>query len=300
MKIFLTKAVIVFFLMFTAIAISFAQDTAMVIDLKQGKAFFETGSRKGQAVMLLDFPEPGSRIRLEANAVLVLNYFASGIREEITGPGKFRIGKDFSKKLSGVKISKSETDYLPPEAMLKKEDVQQVGADVLRREEGEIAVFVPADMAFRSSSRISFRWQSVKGAENYVLRIYHMTEDTPCFETKVSEPRFVYGKPGLKAGGVYKWRVSALANGKDFEGEDSFSILDKKTLNKVIRAEKKIRTECPDASDEMLTRLAMIYRFYDLNSDAADMLRKLLRRHPQNQNIRRWLRMSDPGCAMNP
>lgn len=294
MKKLLSKTVFLFFLMFGPMSIGFAQDTAMVLDLRQGKAFFESGSRKGQELMLLDFLESGSEIRLDADAVLILNYFASGIREEITGPGKIRIGKDSSTKMSGVKIRKSETACLPPKAMLKKEDVQQVGSGILRGKEGEIPVFIPADTAFRSAP-ILFRWQSVKGANRYFFRIYNMVEEKPRFETKVSDSRFTYEKNDLKAGEVFIWRVSALARGKDFEGEGSFSILSKKTLDKVTQAENKIRTECADATDEMLTRLALMYRFHGLNRDAADMLKKLLRRHPRNPNIRRWLGMLEPG-----
>ncbi|QTA93174.1 hypothetical protein [Desulfonema magnum] len=284
-------------MIFISSMICSAKDAAMVVDLKKGRAYYETGDRQAREVMLLDFLKTGDKIRLEPDTVLVLNYFLPGVREEISGPGKITLGTDASEKEGDVKIIASKTDYLLPKTLLGREDVQQSGAVVLRGDEQShnIVILRLADTAVRSS-QILFRWQPVKGAGNYMLKIYD-TLGSCCFQTTAKENRLSYDKSDLKPDELYSWKVSATANGKTSEGGGAFFILDQKTLDKVIRAEKKIRSECPKDSDELLTRLAVIYRYYELNDNAADMLRELHRRYPRNGNIQGWLQKVDPVYA---
>ena len=68
-------------------------DAAMVVDLS-GTSVYESGSEKGNQVALMDFLAKGDVIRLEEGARLVLNYFASGLREEIDRSEERRVGKE--------------------------------------------------------------------------------------------------------------------------------------------------------------------------------------------------------------
>ncbi len=154
-------------------------------------------------------------------------------------------------------------------------------------------LIAPDGTSVRSSSGIVFRWQSVKTAELYSLEIYDIMNSLH-LKAETKETVFTLGSSDLKSDELYIWQVSASAQGKTYEGNGSFSILSGDTLKKVIQAEEKIKSECPENSDELLTRLAFIYRYYELMDESADMLRELHRRNPRNGNIQRWLQQTDP------
>jgi hypothetical protein len=307
-----------------------AQDTAMLVGLQNAGVFYESGEKNGQEVMLMDFLKPGDKIRLEPHAMMILNYFEPGLREEITGPGTITVGTGASKEavsmgnitlrsgtgkesdtinrfkpglredvsakeISTVKIIRTKTHKLPPKVFLLKEDTQQSGAVPLRGGEKEFPIIILglANTSVRPSVPIIFQWKPVKDAKRYHLRIYDIGNSLH-LKTATKETSFTYDKSDLKCNEIYTWRVSASAHEKTYEGNGSFSILSQDSLKKLIQAEEKIKAECPEDSDELLTRLAFIYRYYELNDESAEMLRELHRRHPWNRNIQRWLKKTDP------
>lgn len=283
------------FMIFISSMICSAQDAGMVAGIQKAKAFYEAGEKKGQEVMLLDFLKPGDKIRLEPDTVLILNYFEPGVREEITGPGTIKVGTGSVRESGTVKIVRTETCKLPPKVFLRGEDIQQSGAVALRKDgkRDSIVILSLAGTAVRPSSRLVLRWQPVKTAELYSLKIYDIMNNLHS-KAATKETAFICDKSDLKCNELYTWQVSASAHGKTYEGNGSFSILSENILKKVIQAEDKIKAECPKKSDELLIRLAFIYRYYELIDESADMLRELHRRHPRNGNIQRWLRQTDP------
>ncbi|MDM8549734.1 hypothetical protein QUF72_06645 [Desulfobacterales bacterium HSG2] len=298
MKKFVSAAIAALFVILISSSVCFGKDAAMIVDLR-GKAFYESG---GQQIILMDFLKTGDEIRLKPGAVLILNYFASGIREEITGPGSITIGIEQSSKEGNVNVSCSKTDYLPPKAVLSREDVQQSGATAFRGlgdpdkivilgDPDKIVILGPADTAVRSHPL--FRWKSVRRAESYRFRIYDAQKslyfETKTFETKTKEINFSYDKLALNEDEDYIWTVSAMRAGKVLAmGNGEFSVLNKKNLEELIRAEKKIKTAFPEDSAELLISLALTYRHYKLYDEAAEIVGKLERLYPGNQNIRNW------------
>lgn len=333
MKKSVIRLLVIILMIFTGTVVCPAQDTAMVVGLQNAGVFYESGEKEGQEVMLMDFLKPGDKIRLEPHSMIILNYFEPGIREEIIGPGRITVGTGASReavsmenitvrsgaaketgtinhlkpglrekvsaKETGIpKIVRTKTHKLPPKVFLLKEDVQQSGAVPLRGdgEEFRILILGLANTSVRPSVPIIFRWKPVKGAELYHLRIYDLANNLH-LKTGTKETSFTYEKSDMKCNEVYKWRVSASVHGKTYEGNGSFSVLSQDSLKKLIQAEEKIKAECPEDSDELLTRLAFVYRYYELNDESAEKLRELHRRHPWNKNIQRWLRKTDPAYA---
>jgi len=289
-------AMIAAFLILVSAAVCSARDAAMVIDIKEGKAYYEAGEEKGRELMLMDFPKPGDKIRLESGTVLVLNYFATGVREEITGPGKITIGNESSRETEKVRISRSEPDYIPPKSKLNREDLQQFGSSPFRdADPGGIVILRPTDnTAVRS--RPVFRWIPVKGAESYHLRIYDMLEK-PCFHAETEKSSFSYDKSDLIPEEIYEWTVSTKAEGNTARGKGTFTILGRERLDKMLRSERRVRERYPENSDELLVILAVIYRQYELIDEVADMIRELHHRHPRNRNFERWLRNLSPASV---
>ncbi|MDM8524963.1 hypothetical protein QUF80_16455 [Desulfococcaceae bacterium HSG8] len=308
--------IVTFFIILSNTACS--EDAAMVMDIKRSTAYYEIGDKKGREIIILDFLKPGDRIRLKSGAVLVLNYFASGVWEEITGFGKITVGNGRSKGEGQVKIIASEPDYLPPirvgddrskkdedsqseiiasepnyflpKAAFSREDLQQSGVTVFR---GPGSAIVLEDIAFRSPRPI-FRWPRVQGAENYVVHISGTD-----YNYKGQENSFTHNRSDMTRGNSYELKISAMVKDETLkEMKREFYILDQESLDKLILTEKKIRAECPEGSTGLLTRLAFVYRYYKLNDESADMLRKLHHRNPRNENIRRWLQKVAPAYAV--
>ena len=110
---------------------AWAEDAAMVVDVLGPPAVFVNGSKEGRPVMLMDFLECGDQVDLQAGGKIVLNYFSSGAREEINGPGLIEIGLQGSRELEQTSIASSKVDYIPPLASLKSMDGQHAGMVVL-------------------------------------------------------------------------------------------------------------------------------------------------------------------------
>lgn len=276
-----------------------AEDTAMVIDIKNGKAYYEAGEKKGQEVTHMDFLTEGDQIRLTPRTVLILNYFASGLREEMAGPGSFTVGKSSSKREDDVITKADRIDYLPPKSAIRKGDIQQTGAVVLRTVGGlsKITILSLSDTAVRSAQPV-FRWQPVEGAETYKLRVFDV-QDKLFFEITTDTTSFTYSKSDLHRGDQYWWTVLAMARGKIFaKGEGQFSVITEESLEKLIQAEREIIKQYPQESTESMVSLAMIYENHELFDDAADIFRKLHEKYPHNKNIINHLKMLDPNFMM--
>ncbi|MFH1139422.1 MAG: hypothetical protein V1816_25340 [Pseudomonadota bacterium] len=110
---------------------AWAEDAAMVVDVAGPPPVYEKGARRGRQVILMDFLECGDQVNLETGATLVLNYFSSGAREEIKGPGRIEIGAQGSRETNRISISSSKVDYIPPLAELKVFDDQPADLAVL-------------------------------------------------------------------------------------------------------------------------------------------------------------------------
>lgn len=283
------SATTAFFIILMISSLCSAKDAAMIVDIR-GRAFYETEANRGRQLVLMDFLETGDKIRLTPDAVLILNYFASGIREKITGPGSIVIGTEESIREEGMKISSLKTNYLPPKAVLSRADVQQSGAAAFRSlgDPIKIVILAPTDTAVRSVQPL-FQWRPKSWARSYHLRVYD-EQDKLCFETKTGDSRFTYTKPALNRGEHYTWTVSAMTGERVATGKGEFTILDETRLEKVTLTEKKIKDAFPEDSAERLIKLALTYQHYKLHDEALDILKELNQRYPHNQNIMNWYR----------
>jgi hypothetical protein len=127
----------------TSVMSSAAEDVAMVMDILHGKAFYQSGTKKGKEVVLVDFLTEGDKIKLEAKMTLILNYFASGTQEELTGPGTIIVGKTSSKTEGKVVVKQEKPEYIPPKLQINKAELQQFGASQVREskiKDGEVTL----------------------------------------------------------------------------------------------------------------------------------------------------------------
>ncbi|MFH1090150.1 MAG: hypothetical protein V1742_01135 [Pseudomonadota bacterium] len=268
------------------------QDAAMVVDLQGGKAVFESGDKKGQEVMLMDFLVQDEQLRLEDGVTIVLNYFASGSREKISGPGVIVVGLQSSRKIGQVQISANKVDYIPPQSVVGGRDAQHLGVVVFRDVDltGK-KIVMPLTMnntAVRNTIFI-FEWQAFKDADKYKIFLYD-DQDQPVDQGVTTKTSINYNEPKLVRGREYKWKLQALAGENVLsEGGGRFFLLPMSSLSQLAHTESYIKNHYPGDSTEAKIAKAMVYKKYQLNDDARQILVELKKDNPGNKNITQQL-----------
>lgn len=270
-----------------------AEDAAMVVDVKHGGAVYESGEKKGREVMLMDFLAEGDRIKLGPQTTIVLNYFASGLREEISGPGVITAGLKASQKDGGANVKTAKVDYIPPQTAARTSDVQHAGVVALRDTKAKtkkIFLLALSDSAARSLP-LRFRWAPVSGAKKYSLVLTDVL-DTIIFKTETDQVEASFQKDGLVLGEEYWWKVRAMSESEVIaKGIGQFHVLTLEDLARLERSERDIKERFSQDSTESRIALAMLYQNYRLNNEAKVILLGLRRKHPRNSNIIRQLKM---------
>jgi len=293
----LTLVLGVFILLTTITICSAAEDVVLVMDILHGKAYYETGAKKGKEVVLVDFLAEGDTIKLAPQTVLILNYFVSGIKEELTGPGSITVGKSASQPEGAMVVKREKSEYIPPKSAISRAELQQSGAAALRGGKKDSQITLDSlDYTDVRSTQPVFQWRPVEGADTYRIKVSDAQQEILKLDVETAETNFTVDKSGLIRGEEYCWIVLALAKGKIVaKGEGQFVILTEERLKEVERAEKAIEMQYPQEAPGRLISLAIAYQHYGLLDDAAAILRKLHKAYPENEHIRNWAQALDPG-----
>ena len=269
-----------------------AEDAAMVVDATGRPAIYDSGDRKDQSLMLMDFLALGDRIRLGADTRLVLNYFASGTREEIQGPGVIVIGQASSQKTGAKVVQSDKVDYIPPQSTVTGDDIQRAGVVALRdTQQAEQVVFpLGSDLTAVRDTPHLLRWRQVPGANRYQLTLTE-TNGQVLFETLTDHTDYCLQRSDLGRGVELRWKVNALDGAQVLaRGGGRFYLLRPADLSQVDQVEKYIKDSFDDNSTEAKIALAMLYKKYQLNDDARSLLLDLRKDHPRNTNIIRQIK----------
>lgn len=280
------------FILLTTLSPCLAQegDVAMVMNLS-GQAIYQTGKKAEQPLSIAAFLYSGDQILLKEGGSMVLIYSASGIREELTGPGIVRIGKTKSEiRDTSLQVRRTDADYLPDSGIIRT-DVRFAATPLRGYPETDpdhIRLLGLCDTNIRSL-RPEFRWQASEGAEKYQLTIFNEKKEA-IFETMTTETSFVSGETVLHHGKAYQWRIAALSGNKPFaSGKGRFSVLGKEQVRELEQNENAIKARFPGKTPEHLITLAMVYQKYELADEAVDMVRQVQAYFPENKNIRSWM-----------
>lgn len=304
-----------------AVGIAKAEDAAMVLDLDGGRADYMSGSRSGRPVEIMDFLSAGEQIKIDSKTTLILNYFSSGKREVLTGPGGFVVGEKHSKPESGLKVKSSNAAFTPARAVIDESKAQHAGtvamrslkkSDPFRKAPGKskleirremywIGITGPAKVAPLNHFRTAvtgkasvFKWKPVEGGQAYVLKVFD-ANGAGILEWVTNETRYEYDGPPLNPGGRYKWTITALAGrGEIASGGSDFWVLSEERLRHLADMEKKIRQAPGSTPGEISLSLAMLYKKMGLYDAAARELRVLVDNKPKNEKIKRQLILVDP------
>ena len=297
-------------------ASALAQDQAMVTEVKGDQVLYQSGSKAGKKVGLMDFLTVGDKITLGPRTSLSLNYFSSGNRERISGPGTLTVGRSGSQPGEGLKIESSKAVYLPPKADLKDYDVQQTATVALRGKQKQPGRARPSPLERRASeyrqclkggpavkglfqtgvrsTRPLLSWAPVAGAESYKVRFLSF-QDRQLIEGVTEHTAFPLVTAGLVRGNRYKWEVLALAGGRTLaRSQGWFWVLSEDSLEELTRSERKIKAAYDQGSTEGRLALAMLYHGHGLFDEEADVLKEILERDPDHNNLAAYLRVLDP------
>ena len=271
-------------------SVAMAEDAAMVVEVQSGQAMYDSGDKKGSEVALMDFLSPSDRIKLNKGTLLILNYFSSGAREEIQGPGVITVGENKS-KADGATVKSDKVDYLPKTAMTEGGG-EHMGAVVLRDAGGGSGAVLPiglTETAVRSLP-LKFQWIRVPGADSYALSITD-SKGSGIVSEKIKATYFEVDDVKFEKGVEYSWTVEAFS-GSDLigEGGGSFYLLPDEQVQHVTVSEKYIQSTYPEDSMESRVALAMLYKKYQLNDEARVVLLELRKKQPQNLNIVKHLK----------
>ncbi len=324
-KIFLTLLIVTAFVWTIQAGHVRAEDAAMVVDV-QGTARYESGSGSDRKVALMDFLAEGDRLNLEAGCTLILNYFSSGNREILTGPGLLTVGLSASTVETSLKMETTKLAFQPKAAVLSQEDGQQAGAIVLRSANAPTvrpsmktvswdnlkdrkAVYlsecigsgkIAPDSLFLtavSGLRPQMRWKPVEGAQEYEIRVLD-DQGRSMVETSTKENAYAYAGADLIRGRRYKWSVTALAGDRTIaQGGGEFRVLSESQLKSLSAAEKDISKVSGRDTVESRVSITLLYQEYQLYDEAAAAVNNLLRDYPDNVNLARRLDLLAPGVT---
>ena len=274
-----------------------SSDSAMVLNIENGEVLYESGHQKGMHVQILDFLSQGDRLKLKGKSKLFLNYFESGIKEEICGEGILEIGNAKSHFTDTLKVKTQKAFEMPGKAIMNIRDLQHVGTTVLRsagfskKKQAELIKIEPLtliDTNVKTKHPI-FSWQAVDGAELYRIKIFDFS-DHLYQEVDTSNSSWVYKKNDMVNDKLYWWTILAFSNDRIIaKGEGQFSLFSKNEQNEIEEKEQAILLQCSDSKVEQKLYLAILYQQYDLIDDTVSMLKSIYAEQPENKNILRWL-----------
>jgi hypothetical protein len=269
---------------------AWAEDAAMVVDQK-GAAQYADGIRKGKDVALMDFLAAGEKITLGSGTTLVLNFFASGAREEVSGPGTLIVGEKGATKADGATVKTEKVDYIPNAGGALAADAQHSGVVVMRdmgdQPSEEVAPLNMVNTAARTLP-ITFHWESVTLAAKYKFTLTDVN-DKVLFETTTTKPQAVCDKADLPRGQEIWWAVKVVDGPVSAGGGGQFYLLKPEAAAKLEQSEKAIQTRFPKDQMEARIALALLYQKFELNDEARAVLLDLKVKQPKNGNIDKQL-----------
>jgi hypothetical protein len=308
-----------------------AQDAAMVVDIPGEAPVFLSKDKAGEPVELMAFLIRGDRMKLADGDVIVLNYFASGVREEITGPGDVTVGTDQS-SVKGARVDRTEAVRIPDQVEVESKDAQKVGTVVIRgtdppglgpagsalsarkdpydvhtrltaflAEYSRPDKIIPYSLYYTvvSGDRPVFRWSALSGDMYYRLGIFDH-RDHLVHRRELTDNQYVYDGPPLETGVDYNWTVEALSGAMKLgEGGGRFRLLPMDKRDNLFRLESEIRQRHGFSGNESRILLSMLYENYRLYDEAANVLDLLSTVQPENQRLAARLKLLNPARALN-
>lgn len=286
-----------------------ADYAAMIMDQTGPKSRHASGPLAEKPLEPMDFLYEPDTVSVPQGATLVLNFFETASREEITGPALIKITKGRSEMVQGkpAQIKREALDYLPDKGKIDLASAQNFGNVAFRamlgtkpKEPTKIQVLSLLNTVIRPGTAPSLRWLPVEDADSYTAVLRDGTKKELA-ASPLSEGPWFPDAALLAPGGQYTWTLTALKKGQPLaSAEGSFGLLSEEE-NRTLRAEaKRLAARHSGESTEGRVALAMLYQGYGLKDDAAEILLTLRRQNPDNPAVKRQIGAINPALLKLP
>lgn len=278
------------------VSVACAEDyVAMVMDVDTPSVQFSDG----EPVEIMAFLGENDVVQIKDGAKVVIIFFESSIREEITGPAVITIGVNGSVSSAGrsSKIRKQSVDYLPPKAQLDKSHYQNFGNIAFRKlgkstsDETQLVITSISNTAYVPDARPMLTWKVYPLADKFVLRV-RGPRGEEVFTTKSSAISLAERVQGP---GRYTWVLEAKQRGKVVASRDGwYSIMTDDEYQVMKASRQMIQDEYPAGSMQEMAVLSMLYQGHGLWNEMSLMLMALHKKQPDNVEVVRKIRSINP------
>lgn len=256
-----------------------ADAVAMVTDIKGAATLAEKGSPEKLA--LLAYLMPGSEIRVEGGARLVITYFSTPQEFVFTGPAKVQINADGPRVLAG---GAAETRSLGQEKVgvakkfsaMQREKLSQATFE-MRGIRAGVRLLDPVDTLL-SVRTPEFAWFGPRDAIEYH---FTLSEDGGRVMQDLKMAQSAWHVPeaaSLEYGKSYQWKVeTTLPSGETLSAAGRFTLVDEMKARKIAEAHPK-----PDAEFSERVLYAARLETEGLKHEAKAKWRALARERPDD------------------
>ncbi len=257
---------------------------AVVMDVQRESLL--ASSEAEYPLLVLDFLGESDMVRVPENAVLVLNYFAPGMRERIEGPVTLRATSSGSEILeqAGGSVERAHLEFIPSPASMESVHIRNYGSTAIKgrtiQRDKDFKPVFPVSTALRPGASPVFSWNAAPGAGDYVLRVRNQ-KDEELLAQQVAATSFALAEALFAPGETYWWRVTALCGDERVASDEAFfRVLGASLLAELEEKERAIALFFPQGGTESQAAHALLYLEYGLHGEAAPLLKQLKTRSP--------------------
>lgn len=254
-----------------------AEPVAMVTDVGGGVFLSEGASQK--KVALLDYLEPKTMLRLDANAMLSVTFFSKPVEYRFTGPARLVVEQDRVTVSEGAAetraVSLTKTTSAKKYTAAQREHVAHAAYEMRAGRPG-LRLNDPVDTRVIAGD-VGFSWDGPQPAEGCRLTLYDHRKKR-IHQVSLTGNDWTPAAGLLKPGRVYEWEVSAaLKSGEELIARGSFSVAD-------AAAAKNIRAQSPQADASFSDRLlyAVFLEEQGFRYDARRVWQELSKERPDD------------------
>lgn len=212
---------------FLCAGVALAEPVAMVTDVSDG--VFTEVKDKSEKTALLSYFEPGTTLRLNANAHLTVTFLTKPVEYRFTGPARLTVEKDRvvanEGKAETHAVSLQKTTAAKKFTVAQRESVTIAAFEMRAGGRPGLRLEDPVETRAIGSSLV-FDWDGPRAPGGYRLSIFDGQKKL-IHQASVTSNSWTSPAGLLKAGNAFEWEIEAtLENGEVLTARARFSVAD--------------------------------------------------------------------------
>jgi len=255
-----------------------AEPVAMVTDVSDG--VFTVMKGKSEKVALLSYFEPGTTLRLDANARLTATFLTKPVEYRFTGPAKLTVEKDRivanEGKAETHTVSLQKTTAAKQFTVAQRESVTMAAYEMRAGARPGLRLDDPVDTRV-IGNLLAFNWDGPRSSGGYQLILFDEHKKR-LHQATINSNTWIPPAGLLQAGNAYEWEVQAvLDKGEVLTARGKFSVADSD-------AAKAVQAQSPEANSLFSDRV--LYAVYleenGFKYDARRLWKELAKERPDD------------------